>query len=155
MRGKYLHKYTSSTQRGRGTEAVPLFHSTGPAVVQDGRAAPPRSRSPGERQRGAGRSCVRPVRVPHNGAMRLLWSRATAPCGRLGPAERRHTTALGQRATALHHAVALPCCGSEAVPHGRPARRPVPQNGRAAPPQSRVPVAWRRYIYVNVFYACI
>lgn len=58
MREKYLHKYTSSTQRGRGTEAVPLFHSTGPAVAQDGRAAPPRSRSPGERQRGAGRSCV-------------------------------------------------------------------------------------------------
>uniref|UniRef100_A0A0D3FU83 Uncharacterized protein n=1 Tax=Oryza barthii TaxID=65489 RepID=A0A0D3FU83_9ORYZ len=45
-----------------------------------------------------------------------------------------------------------PC---EAVPHGCPARPPVPRNGKAAPPPSRIPITRRRYICANIFNACI
>uniref|UniRef100_A0A0E0BPZ0 Uncharacterized protein n=1 Tax=Oryza glumipatula TaxID=40148 RepID=A0A0E0BPZ0_9ORYZ len=50
------------------------------------------------------------------------------------------------RGTTLHHAAALLGCGSEAVPHGRPARSPVPRNGIVAPPWSRILIV-RRSVY--------
>lgn len=135
MNGKHLHKYTSA-QRGRGIEAVPHFHSVGPAVAQDGRVAPPRSRSLGEQQRGGG------------------WSRVTVRRDQHGPTpwlQRDWLETACDRPPPHCRAAALLAAGASRTR----LRTAVRWNGRAAPPRSCVPVVRMRYICANVFHACI